>query len=132
MNRSKRLLHEIMIPPLLGAVIVACSGLTPDDALHTIFGFPAFLLFAYGYGIIPSLVYAGAMEVWFRKGFHDKLGLASTMVFSGLLGVIAGFGIQLLVQGVGVTYLLFVGLAVGLMVGFYVGRASFGIKAKTN
>lgn len=124
MTRSRRLLIEILIPPLLGAIIVACSGRTADNAWHIIFGFPAFLMFAYAFGIVPSAIYAAAMEFWFKKGCHYRYGLVSTVVFSALLGLGAGFGIQFLIQGVGITYFLFVGLVVGLIVGFYVGRAA--------
>jgi len=124
MNPTRRFLVEILIPPLLGAIIVACSGRTADDVLHLIFGFPAFLIFAYAYGIVPSTVYAAVMEVWFRRGYHYRYGLASTVILSALLGLGAGFGIQLAVQGTGTTYFLLVGLVVGLMIGFYVGRAA--------
>ena len=53
--------------------------------------FPIFLMVSYVFGIVPSLLYAGIMELWFCNKLNEKLGCILTILFSVLLGFLSGF-----------------------------------------
>ncbi len=96
MKQTQRVLIEIFMPPLLAAIIIVVGGYTSDSLTDIILGFPAFLGFSYVFGIIPSLLYAFMMEIWFRKKLHEKLGISATVLFSLLLGSLAGLSVFIL------------------------------------
>jgi hypothetical protein len=123
MNRTQRILVEILSPSFLAAAIFTISGCGSDNITDRFVFFPFFLVFAYLYGIVPSVVYAAVMEFWFKKRFHiHKYGLLSTAAVSATLGLGAAFLIQLVIQGTKISSLLPIGTLVGLMVGLYLAR----------
>ena len=124
MSNSRRFIIAMLSPPLLGAIIIACMGRTAPTVHETIWTFPFFLLFAYGFGIVPSSVYALIMEFWFSTGFHRRCGPLCTVALSLSLGGICGFFIQIFVFANGVTYMLPVGAIVGLIVGWWLEASS--------
>jgi len=67
------------------------------------------------------------MELWFRAGLRGRLGLLGTVLLSACLGAGAGFLSAVLGTGLGFSasdrlYFLRLGTAIGLLIGFYVGR----------
>jgi hypothetical protein len=111
-------------PPPLAAFLIVVTGCNTSDGFYDILrGFLPFVLAAYSFGILPSILYVCAMEFWFQKGLHARCGLLCTVGLSSLLGIGAGFLIQLvIIQGLEITYFLSIGALVGAMIGFYVGR----------
>ena len=124
MNRKQRILIEIFSPPLLGAAIFTVGGFGSDTLVDRIMFFPFFLVFAYLYGILPTAAYAAVMELWFTQRLHIRCGLLGTTVVSSLLGLGAGFLIQLMAQGAKISSLLPIGALVGLVIGLYLARKS--------
>jgi hypothetical protein len=86
------------------------------------------LIFAYLFGLVPSFLYAVMMELWFRVKLRMRFGLFCTAGLSSFLGAGAGFlacrfgtWCGPLIGEHSREYVLR-GAAIGLLVGFYVGR----------
>ena len=127
MNKYRRMVIEALAPPFLATLIMAATDRS-DTFLMLLAGFLPLLLFAYAFGIIPSVLYALAMECWFHSGLRARCGLLCTVGLSGLLGAGAGWLSALLGMSLGFftkpddSSLARIGLFVGLLIGFYVGR----------
>src|SRR5665213_1974693 len=121
MNRTRRVLVELLAPPL-GATIIVASISRGDTLTSRILGFPALLIFAYIFGIVPSAIYTAVMELWFEKGYYRRFGLSITVALSGVLGLADRYGVEMLSQQITksslFTYLLPVGSNVGVLLGF--------------
>jgi len=128
MSTHRRILIEWLGPPFLAAflttIFITTTGRTGDSISDTVVRFPAFVCVAYMLGIVPSLLYMLAMEVWFRKGLHARYGMLCTVCLSSLLGTGAAFVIQLVLQAItmGMSFLPSIGAFVGCLIGLYVGR----------
>src|ERR1039457_1285994 len=120
MNKYKRIFIEVLAPPFLGAFIVVFTDPGGYSFMDRIKAFPQFLYGTYIFAIMPSCVYALAMELWFWFGLRARLGLLCTVAFSALLGCGAGAFIQHITDGDVQVVLL--GALVGLVIGFVVGR----------
>jgi len=124
MKKDKRILIEALSPPFLGAFILTFSGCGSDTWPDRFLFFIPFLLAAYAFCIIPSLIYTVAMELWFWLGLRTRFGLLCTVIFSAALGCGAGLAIEFVIDFHQIlsTVLLWIGALVGLLIGFYVGR----------
>jgi len=112
---------EILAPPPLAVLLILATGATSDRLSSVLLGFPYILLAAYAYGMLPSILYAVAMEFWFENRLHARCGALATVALSALLGAVAGFVIQsVLVQELTLTYFLPIGALVGLIIGIYI------------
>lgn len=126
-ERSFRLCVELAAPSPLAALLIVITRSTSDSLATVILGFPMFVMLAYAFGILPSILYAFLMELWFEKNLHSRCGLLATMIFSGILGAAAGYAIQIFpVQDKGFTYFITIGGIVGLIVGSFLFRYSRG------
>jgi hypothetical protein len=87
-----RILIEFLAPPLLGTIpfFISAGGGTDDTFQHAVSGFCKLAVIAYIVCIIPTTIYAVAMEIWFRKGPCLRYGLIGTICFSTILGLGAG------------------------------------------
>jgi hypothetical protein len=114
MNRSRRLLIEILTPPFLGALIYTLGGYGSDNLLDRITLFPVFLVAVYCFGSLPSLLYALIMEIWFSNRLHKRLGIIATLIVSLLLGACSGFCVfalsKVFIQGSGSDLKVFLGI----------------------
>lgn len=125
---NKRILMELLAPPFLAAVWLAVASFKSETILSTLAGFLPLLFFACLFGLIPSLVYALAMEIWFRSRLRRRFGLFCTVGFSSFLGAGAGFLATAIGALLGFLFLSdcphfsLVGAVIGLSVGFNVGR----------
>jgi len=123
----KRVIIEVLAPPLLAAVLLLIRD-TSSPFSDKLLGFIPLLLFTYGFGIVPSFIYMVAMEFWFRSGLHARYGLFSTVGLSAVLGTGAGFLSFLFAEWTGFLtqpdsfWLVWMGALVGLLIGFYVGK----------
>ena len=122
MKKYQRILIETLAPPFLGAFIFMATGSGSDTLSDRVFYFLPFLLVAYIFCIIPSLIYTAAMELWFWLELRARCGLLCTAVFSAALGCGAGLAIEFVIDFHQISLFLWIGALVGLMVGFYVGR----------
>jgi len=135
MSKKKRILFEVLAPPFSAVLLILIFGffgshesVTFSDVLFGFFGFIPLLMFAYAFGIIPAIIYAGVMELWFHFGLRSRLGLLCTVGLSGLLGLGAGFlsgwvGIWLGFLTHPDDYRLAkIGAMVGLLIGYYVEK----------
>jgi hypothetical protein len=124
MKKYQRILIEVFAPCLLGAFFMSlayCDFSRPFVLTDFILGVGAwaFLTFWTG-GFIPSVVYALAMELWFWLGLRTRFGLLLTVIFSALLGVVAGAWME---ERIGVKQpFIPIGCLVGLLIGFIVSR----------
>src|ERR1035437_10206068 len=116
MSRVRRIVVEVAVPPVLAAVLVVLIHPMPYRIEQILLGFPALVFAAYGFAFLPCLAYTAAMELWFLKGMHERCGSICTAGVSSLLGLAAGYLIQLLIPGGGMT-LLPIGALDGLVVG---------------
>jgi hypothetical protein len=130
MSNSHRMLFEMLVPPLLAAAFLAVHSILigADTIGMSILGFIPFLLILYLLGTIPSLIYMGVMECWFRKGMHKRCGLLCTVILSAAAGWGAAFLSGLIALGMGFLFkpdvlaFSWVGVGVGLFVGYYIGK----------
>ena len=111
------MLIEILAPPLLAALVISVNK-PGEDILDILLGFPVFVLAAYMYGVPPSVAYAVLMEFWFGMGLHERCGRICTVGLSSMLGMGAGYLIQLIIPGGGMP-LFPVGGLIGLLIGTY-------------
>jgi hypothetical protein len=125
MSKYRRIFIEVLAPPFLAAMIAA-AGDKSSEWYMIIAGFIPLLFFFYLLGIIPSVIYALGMELWFFAHLRERCGLICTVAVSGLLGFVAGlggawsgiwFGFLTRPDDVSLARL---GIVVGLLVGFYV------------
>ena len=124
-ERSIRICLALAAPDPLAAFCIVITRSTSDSLLDAALGFPIFVLTAYAFAILPSMLYAFLMEVWFEKNLHSRIGLLATVAFSAVLGATAGFAIQTVaLQESGFTYFVSVGGIVGLIIGFFLFRVS--------
>lgn len=132
MNPHKRILVELLAPPPLAVLLLLVTGRTSDSFLDIVIGLLPIIGAAYGLGIVPSIIYMGVMEFWFRWGLHTRFGLLCTVLLSGTLGAAAGFLIQLfLASSAGPSTLWWIGALVGLLIGVYVGRFELTIPRRS-
>ena len=127
MNNSRRILIELLAPPLLAAVALVATSYKQETLASILLGFVPLVAAAYALGFIPSVLYAGSMELWFRSGLRVRFGLLCTVLLSACLGAGAGFLSAVLGAGLGFSqadrlYLLQLGAVIGLLIGFYVAR----------
>jgi hypothetical protein len=127
MSKNRRILVELLAPPLLAAVALVAASYKQETLAGILLGFVPLVMAAYVLGFIPSLLYTGAMELWFRSGLRVRFGLLCTVLLSACLGAGAGFLSAVLGAGLGFSeadrlHLLRLGAVVGLLIGFYVGR----------
>lgn len=134
MKTGTRIAFRLLAPPFLGATvgIIAAStwqllhGGRVSTLLQEVPDYPPTFLYAYIFGIVPSAVYAATMEWAVRRGLAP--GGRRAVIFSGILGLLAGVAI-ILPFVVGdrdavpvVLYLGGIGLAVGLLLEWLIGR----------
>lgn len=90
--------------------------------------FPALLMVSYVFGIVPSLLYAFMMELWFHNRLNEKWGFALTILVSLLLGFLCGFFVFALSEPFSkgtasdMLRLAVIGTLVGLAIGIYLAR----------
>jgi hypothetical protein len=128
MSKEKRIFVELVAPPFLAVVWLAVSSIRVEPIHDVVLGFFPLLILAYAFSIVPSLLYALVMEVWFRSGLRARFGCFCTAGFSSLLGAGGGF----LACAIGIWlgplisfdrgHFALIGAVAGLLVGFYVGR----------
>ena len=128
MNKLRRLLVELLAPPLLAAVALVAASFKQETLADVLFGFFPLVVAAYLLGFIPSLLCTGSMELWFCSGLCVRFGFLSTLLLSACLGAGAGLlsavlGTRLGCSEADYLYLLQLGAFIGLLTGFYVGRA---------
>jgi uncharacterized membrane protein YjfL (UPF0719 family) len=117
---------EILAPVPLGAIAIGIVTLPSEGFFEIVRAFPIFLLVAYGFGIVPSAVYAVIMEAWFYNQLNERYGLGLTICMSSLSGLILGLSICALstrfTQAGILDYLRFagIGLTVGLALGYFI------------
>jgi hypothetical protein len=127
MSKYRRILFEILAPPLLATIWLLITSSKSETISGVILGFLPLLFFAYIFGIIPALLYTVAMELWFQFGLRVRCGLLCTVGLSAFLGAGAGF----LSAGIGALlgfliwmdciHFLWIGASVGLLIGLCVG-----------
>ena len=127
MSKHRRILVELLAPPLLAAVALVAVSYKQETLAGILLGFVPLVMAAYVLGFIPSLLYTGAMELWFRSGLRVRFGLLCTVLLSACLGAGAGFLSAVFGAGLGFSeadrlHLLRLGAVIGLLIGFYVGR----------
>ena len=128
MKNPKRILVELLAPPLLAAVWVMIFSSHDSETLSDyLIGGPVLIMFSYVFGILPAGIYTFAMELWFRFGLRSRCGLICTVGLSSFLGAAAGF----LSAGIGALlgflipmdcrHFALIGAVIGLLVGICVG-----------
>ena len=126
MTRCRRIAVAALAPPLLCALIVAFCGRQAGTFGNWILGFPVFLGFSYLFGILPSAVYAGILELWFEKGYLRRYGLGMTVVVSGFVGAGAGLCVQVLshwfTQSNEAGFLTVLGSVAGALIGLCLAK----------
>lgn len=116
-------MFEIFAPSPIGAVLILLTSRTPETFTEIVKTLPIFLLISYAFGIVPSLLYAFAIELWFRNKPHRQLNFALTALVSLLLGTLSGFFVFVLsaVFTAGSTSDLLRFVGIGSMVGLMIG-----------
>jgi hypothetical protein len=124
MSKYQRILVEFLAPPFLGAFIFTVTGNGSDTLLDRVVGFLPFVVMAYIFCFVPSLLYTLVMELWFWLGLRARCGLLCTVALSAFLGCGAGFAIEYVIDFHQIlsTILLWIGSLVGLLIGFYVSK----------
>ena len=128
MSKNRRIFFELLAPPFLATIWLLITSSKSETISDAILGFVPLLFFAYMFGIIPAILYTGAMELWFRFGLRVRCGLLCTVGLSAFLGAVAG----ILSAGIGALlgflrrpdciHFSLIGAVIGLLIGFYVGR----------
>ena len=118
MSKLHRIVVEVAVPPLLAVFLLVVIHPGSNSIQDILIGFPAFVVIAYAFGILPCLGYAAAMEFWFAKGLQERCGRICTVGLSTMIGFVAGYVVQTLVVG-GAMILVSIGGLVGLIVGLY-------------
>jgi hypothetical protein len=134
-TRGKRRALEVLGPPFLGAFLMTGFSigehLLRNGNLSFVFlqgrDYLLVFLYAYVFGILPSLAYMGVMEASFNRGL-DPAGWR-TVALSGGLGLLAGACIMLLISSGRASagelaYFAGTGLVVGLLLGACIRRLS--------
>ena len=115
MKSPTRIAIEVLGPAFLGTAFffiwkhdefVLTSGFSLQE-------FGGYLVFAYVFGILPSLVYAFIMERWLKRRSVGHRSLVATIALSAFVGLVAGYAIHLASEAP-VTLL---GALVGLVLG---------------
>lgn len=125
MTRQRRLLIEILLPAPLGAIALTISNYSTQSFAEEVKAFPIFLAVVYAFALIPSLLYALTMELWFGGNFHRRLGVVVTTIVSLLAGLLAGGCIYLISlnytkgSSVDMLRLAVIGAVVGIILGGY-------------
>ncbi len=92
MTRGKRVLLHVVLPPAFGTVFVFAGILflewRPRDPAEVVKGFFGWLVAGYVFALLPSVLYAGAMELWYRFGPRDSR--RSALIVSTGLGFLCG------------------------------------------
>ena len=104
----ERILLGIFLPPLIGGFLFFVLFLRPElsllFSLKTITDFLSFLMVAYAFMGVQSLIFSLLMEFFIQKFESNKL----VYMFASFIGAMSGF------------ILLFHGIIIGLFVGFIV------------
>jgi hypothetical protein len=131
MSKKRRILVELLAPAFLATLwLVVTSSHEAQTLSVIIFGSCALLVFSYLFAIVPSAMYAIAMEIWFRSGLGVRLGLLCTSALSCLLGAAGGFLSGAIGRVLGFLtpsdnfHFARAGAVIGLLIGFYVSRKS--------
>lgn len=115
MNTPTRIVIEVVGPALLGTAFLFIR--LHDSLVQTSdFSFRAFrgyLLVAYVFAILPSLVYAFVMERWLKRRSVGDRAVVGTTVLSTLLGLAAGYAVHLASE----APVTLIGALVGLILG---------------
>lgn len=128
-NRHYRILLEAIAPVPLGAILMMLTTSRASESVgEVVKAFPIFLMVSYVFGIVPSLLYAGIMELWFCNKLNEKLGCILTILFSVLLGFLSGFIVFVFskpfTKGTAsdMLHIAGIGALVGLVIGIYLAR----------
>lgn len=130
LTRGKRVVLELLGPPLLGAIILMAISYaqtlwialqnwkTPkvEPGILKPFGL---LIFAYLFAGIPSVIYTLVMEWRFAKGLDPESW--RTIQVSACLGTMAGIFVGLLVGEFHLNSAFWLMSGIGLIVGFLMG-----------
>jgi len=127
MKRMRRILVEVLLPPLLGGAIFSVHMVTSRRDLQSVSEIPLLIGFAYLYAFIPSVVYSVLMEVGFSAGLSARSWKA--VLLSLVLGGFAGLSIILVTNRVAFRFidslpLVAIGVAVGFVVGVIIRSSS--------
>jgi hypothetical protein len=127
MSKYQRVLIEVLAPAPLALVALLVTSYKQDTLAGILLGFIPGVCAAYVLGFVPSLLYTGAMELWFHLGLRARCGFVCTGILSSLLGAGAGFLSAVLGTGLGFSetdrlFFLRLGALIGLLIGLYVGR----------
>lgn len=135
-TRSKRIALEVLGPPLLGAFLMTGFSIAVSLGRGVNLGFLLqdgrdylfVLIYAYIFGLLPSLAYMSVMEAAFAHGLYPAGG--KSVGLSALLGLLCGVGMAAIFGGLRTgtlgLWLGFggVGLLVGVVLGLVIGRLS--------
>lgn len=135
-TRGKRIALEVLGPPLLGTVVVVGVSIAISLGRGVNLGFLRqeardylfVLIYAYVFGLPPSLAYMTVMEAAFARGLDPDSG--RSVGLSAVLGLLSGAGIAAVLGGLRTgaleLWLCFggVGLLVGLVLGWVIRRLS--------
>lgn len=115
MKTTARIVIELVGPALLGTAFLF---IWRHDNLIRIsdFSFRAFggyLIVAYAFAILPSLVYAFVMERWLKRRSVGDRAVVGTTVLSTLVGLAAGYAVHLASE----APVTLIGALVGLILG---------------
>ena len=119
-----RILIEIFCPALLGTILffgIRAGDFTSGGGV-TARLFLGYLVWAYAFALIPSLVYAASMEFLLRKMPSGFLGWILVVGASTFLGTVAGICIRLASEADVVAIGALVGLALGLVLPLFTDR----------
>ena len=119
MVRLHRIATEILAPPALGAIVMTAYVCVRSAAFEELKWLPVYLVCAYPVAILPSFIYAVAMEYWFRHGLQLRFGLLGTTLVSAALGGVCGAVINVLFHSP--VPFAFGGVVVGTILGFCLG-----------
>ena len=122
MTRLHRITTEVFAPPALGALSLVILDCPRKGILEAIAWIPSYLVFAYLFATIPSILYAWTMELWFQRRLHHRFGSIATISFSAAVGTVVGAFLNIFLQFQ--LPLCLCGGSVGALIGLYVTRNS--------
>jgi hypothetical protein len=122
MNAKTRVAMEIFAPAMIGTILLIAGrhaefartmGFSPQVLLP-------YLVFAYAFALLPSLLYAFVMERWLRSRPLDAMRRLGAIGLLTLLGLGSGYIISWASE-VPVTW---IGVIVGLILGLILGLSA--------
>lgn len=120
MKKTTRIVVELIGPALVGTILLfvfyqeefrSTSGITPQIFL-------SYLAYAYVFSILPSLLYALIMEMWLKRSTRVGHFAPGVVLLSTVLGAAAGGAITLATEAPVAWIGVFVGLILGVILGF--------------